>query len=97
MFKDLDLILHSQLRHAAISILISIKEGEFTFLKDQTNASGVNLSVQLNKLKDTGYVEITKQFKNNYPLTVCQISTNVVLAFEVCLNALRSFTPDNNK
>ena len=97
MFKDLDPILHSQLRLAAISILISVKEAEFTFLKEQTNATAGNLSVQLNKLKEAGYIEITKQFKNNYPLTVCKITTNGVLAFEAYVNALRSYMPDNNK
>ncbi len=97
MFKDLDPILHSQLRLAAISILISVKEAEFTFIKEQTNATAGNLSVQLNKLKEAGYIEITKQFKNNYPLTVCKISPKGVLAFEEYVKALRSYMPDTNK
>jgi DNA-binding transcriptional ArsR family regulator len=67
MFKDLDPILHSQLRLAVVSLLISVREAEFTFLKEKTNATAGNLSVQLNKLKDAGYIEVTKQFKNNYP------------------------------
>ena len=95
MFKDLDPILHSQLRLAAISILISVKEAEFTFIKEQTNATAGNLSVQLNKLKEAGYIEITKQFKNNYPLTVCKITAQGVLAFEAYVNALRSYMPDS--
>lgn len=97
MFKDLDPILHSQLRLAAISILISVKEAEFTFIKEQTNATAGNLSVQLNKLKEAGYIEITKQFKNNYPLTVCKITAQGVTAFEVYVNALKSYMPDNSK
>ncbi len=97
MFKDLDPILHSQLRLAAISILISVKEAEFTFLKEQTNATAGNLSVQLNKLKEIGYIEITKQFKNNYPLTVCKITAKGILAFESYVNALKSYMPENNK
>ena len=97
MFKNLDPILHSQLRLAAISILISVKEAEFTFIKEQTNATAGNLSVQLNKLKEVGYIEITKQFKNNYPLTVCKITAKGVSAFEEYVKALRSYMPDNNK
>ncbi len=97
MFKDLDPILHSQLRLAAISILISVKEAEFTFIKEQTNATAGNLSVQLNKLKEVGYIEITKQFKNNYPLTVCKITAKGVSAFEEYVKALRSYMPDSNK
>jgi len=72
MFKDLDPILHSQLRLAAISLLIGVKEAEFTFIKEKTNATAGNLSVQINKLKDAGYIEVTKQFKDNYPLTICK-------------------------
>lgn len=97
MFKDLDPILHSQLRLAAMSILISVKEAEFTFIKEQTNATAGNLSVQLNKLKDAGYIDITKQFKNNYPLTVCKITDRGIFAFEEYVKALRSYMPENNK
>ena len=96
-FKNLDPILHSQLRLAAISILISVREAEFTFIKEQTNATAGNLSVQLNKLKEAGYIEITKQFKNNYPLTVCKITEKGVAAFEEYVKALRSYMPDNKK
>ena len=52
MFKDLDPILHSQLRLAIVSLLVSVKEAEFTYIKEQTAASAGNLSVQLQKLKD---------------------------------------------
>ena len=71
MFKDLDPILHTPLRLAIVSLLISVKEAEFTFIKEKTNATAGNLSVQLNKLKDAGYIDINKQFKNNYPQTIC--------------------------
>ena len=66
MFKDLDPILHSQLRLAVMSLLITVKEAEFTFLKEKTNATAGNLSVQINKLKEAGYIEVKKQFKDNY-------------------------------
>jgi DNA-binding transcriptional ArsR family regulator len=74
MFKDLDPVLHSQLRLAIISLLISVKEAEFTFLKEKTNATAGNLSVQIQKLKDVGYIEVIKQFKDNYPQTICRIA-----------------------
>lgn len=82
MFKDLDPILHSQLRLAVMSLLISVKEAEFTFLRDKTNSTAGNLSVQIQKLKDAGYIDISKQFKDNYPQTVCKITRNGVNAFE---------------
>jgi DNA-binding transcriptional ArsR family regulator len=91
MFKELDPILHSQLRLAVISLLISVKEAEFIFLKEKTNATAGNLSVQITKLKDAGYVEISKQFKDNYPQTLCKITQKGVLAFESYVNALQSY------
>lgn len=90
-FKELDPILHSQLRLAVISLLISVREAEFTFIKEKTNATAGNLSVQLNKLKEAGYVEITKQFKDNYPQTLCKISAKGIDAFEQYVKALQSY------
>lgn len=91
MFKELNPILHSQLRLAVVSLLISVKEAEFAFLKEKTNASAGNLSVQISKLKEAGYVEVTKQFKENYPLTICKITQVGVQAFEDYVNALQSY------
>lgn len=79
MFRELDPVLHSQLRLAIVSILISVQEAEFTFLKEKTKATSGNLSVQLDKLKTEGYIDITKSFRNNYPLTVCKITPGVVV------------------
>ena len=92
MFKDLDPILHAQLRLAVMSLLIGVKEAEFTFLKEKSKASAGNLSIQLNKLKEAGYIEINKQFRNNYPLTLCKITRKGVEAFEAYVLALQSYT-----
>ena len=81
-FKDLDPILHSQLRLAVVSLLVSVKEAEFTFLREKTSSTAGNLSVQLQKLKEAGYIEITKQFKDNYPQTMCRITKAGIKAFE---------------
>ena len=91
MFKELDHILHSQLRLAVMSLLISVKEAEFTFLKEKTNATAGNLSVQIQKLKDAGYIEITKQFKDNYPQTICKITGYGIKAFEQYVKNLQSY------
>lgn len=91
MFKDLNPILHSQLRLAVTSLLISVKEAEFTFLKEKTNATAGNLSVQIQKLKDAGYIDITKQFKNNYPQTMCKITPQGIRAFEDYVKSLQTY------
>jgi DNA-binding transcriptional ArsR family regulator len=91
MFKELDPILHSQLRLAVVSLLISVKEAEFGFLKEKTNSTAGNLSVQISKLKEAGYIEVSKQFKDNYPLTICNITQVGVAAFEKYVDALKSY------
>lgn len=91
MFKELDPILHSQLRLAVMSLLISVKEAEFTFLKEKTNSTAGNLSVQINKLKDAEYIEVTKQFKDNYPQTICRITKKGIEAFEEYVKALQGY------
>ncbi len=91
MFKDLDPILHSQLRLAVMSLLISVKEAEFTFLKEKTNATAGNLSVQIQKLKEVAYINVIKQFKDNYPQTICKITPVGVKAFEQYVKNLQTY------
>ena len=91
MFKELDPILHSQLRLAVMSLLISLKEAEFTFIKEKTNASAGNLSVQVQKLKEVGYIDVIKQFKDNYPQTTCKITPKGIEAFDAYVKALQEY------
>ncbi len=91
MFKELDPILHSQLRLAVMSLLISVKEAEFTFIKEKTNSTAGNLSVQVQKLKEVGYIEVLKQFKDNYPQTTCKITPKGIEAFESYVIALQAY------
>jgi hypothetical protein len=97
MFKDLDPILHSQLRLAVVSLLISVKEAEFTFLKEKTNATAGNLSVQINKLKEAGYIDVIKQFKDNYPQTICRITPSGIQAFDDYVKSLHSYISHKHK
>ncbi len=96
-FKDLDPILHSQLRLAVMSLLVSVKEAEFTFLKEETNSTAGNLSVQLQKLKDSGYIEIEKSFKDNYPQTICRITKSGIKAFETYISDLQEYINVNKQ
>lgn len=91
MFKELDPILHSQLRLAVMSLLIGVKEAEFTFIREKTNATAGNLSVQVQKLKEAGYIDVVKQFKDNYPLTTCKITSQGIEAFEAYVQALQQY------
>lgn len=83
--------MHSQLRLAVVSLLISVKEAEFTFIKEKTNATAGNLSVQINKLKEAGYIDVVKQFKDNYPQTTCKMTAQGINAFEEYVKNLQTY------
>lgn len=91
MFEELDPLLHQQLRLAVMSLLISVQEAEFTFLREKTGATAGNLSVQITKLKDAGYIEVTKGYKDNFPQTLCKITGLGLTAFENYVNALEKY------
>jgi len=94
-FKELDPILHSQLRLAVVSLLISTEAAEFTYIREQTGATAGNLSIQITKLKEAGYIEVEKKFSNNYPQTLCRITLLGKEKFGDYVNTLKDYlTPD---
>ena len=78
-----------------MSLLIGLKEAEFTYIKEKTNATAGNLSVQIQKLKEAGYIDVMKQFKDNYPQTTCKITALGVKAFEDYVKNLQSYLSVN--
>ena len=91
MFKDLDPLLHSQLRLAVMSLLISLEEADFTYLKEKTKATAGNISVQIDKLEKAGYISVVKSFKGKRPLTTCHITKKGITAFENYVNHLKTY------
>lgn len=91
MLKELNPLLHSQLRLAVMSILLSVEEAEFVYLKEQTQATAGNLSVQLDKLSEAGYIEIEKSFVGKKPRTVCRMTTKGREAMTEYVEALRGY------
>lgn len=91
MFKDLDPILHSQLRLSIISTLMTVDEANFNFIKETTKATSGNISIQIKKLQEAGYIEVKKSFKNNYPNTAISITDKGRAAFEDYVNNLKKY------
>lgn len=91
MFEELDPVLHSQLRLAIMSVLISVETAEFNYLLDKTGATRGNLSVQITRLTEAGYIEVKKSFRKNYPLTTCNITPKGIEAFEKYVKALQGY------
>ncbi len=95
MFQDLDPLLHSQLRLSVMSLLISVKEADFSSLKEKTGASAGNLSVQITKLSEAGYITVKKTFRDKYPQTSCSITRAGIKAFEDYVSAIQAYIKKN--
>ena len=91
MFKPLDPILHSELRLAIMSLLLGVEEADFTYIKEQTNATAGNLSVQIDKLSTAGYIEVEKKFEGKRPCTTCRITQKGVEAFDNYVETLKEY------
>ena len=89
MFNDP--LLHQQLRLSVMSLLMNVKEADFTYIREKTGATAGNLSVQINKLAEAEYIQVKKSFKENYPLTTCTITSNGRIAFEEYVTSLQEY------
>jgi DNA-binding MarR family transcriptional regulator len=91
MFENLDPLLHSQLRLAIMSLLLSVEEADFVYLKEQTGATSGNLSVQIDKLNEAGYITVLKTYKGKIPCTICKIADTGISAFETYVKNLQTY------
>ena len=91
MLKKLDPLLHSELRLGVMSLLVTLDEADFVYLKEQTEATSGNLSVQIDKLSEAGYIEVEKGFSEKKPRTVCRITAKGREAFEAYVEALKDY------
>ena len=91
MFKELDPLLHSQLRLAVMSLLVGVEEADFVFLKEKTGATAGNLSAQIDKLNGADYIEVRKTFQGKMPRTICRITPKGIEAFDEYLKALQTY------
>ena len=91
MFNDLDPLLHSQLRLAIVSLLVSEEKTTFSQIKEVTKATSGNISVQIQKLEQAGYITVRKSFKDNYPNTELQLTPKGLQAFEEYVMALKGY------
>ncbi len=91
MFKPLNPLLHSELRLAVMSILIGVENADFVFLRQQTGATAGNLSVQLDKLRQAGYIAVEKTIRGKMSRTICRITPAGIDAFETYVEALKEY------
>ena len=71
---ELNPIIHGKLRLALLSLLSTVEEAEFTWLRAKTNATDGNLGAQLLKLEEAGYVQVEKKFVLRKPQTLYRMT-----------------------
>ena len=91
MLKELNPLIHSQLRLAIMTLLLSVDEAEFTYIKEKTNATAGNISVQLDKLQAAGYIEIRKEFVGKKTRTSCRMTETGRAAYEEYIANLKTY------
>ncbi|HYQ57256.1 MAG TPA: transcriptional regulator [Draconibacterium sp.] len=97
MFKDLDPLLHSQVRLSIMTVLLRLKSAEFSYLLENIDTTKGNLSFQLTKLKKAGYIEVKKSFKNNYPLTTLKITPLGIEVYEKYIEAISTYFKESGR
>ena len=89
--KELNPLLHSQLRLAVMSILMNVDEADFVYLKEKTESTAGNLSVQIEKLVNAGYITADKGFVGKKTRTVCRITEAGREAFAEYVETLKEY------
>lgn len=91
MYSELDQILNVPVRLAIVSILIKVKQADFNYLMENTNTTQGNLSHQIKKLNEAGYIQVEKTSKGNYPQTICRLTEKGKDAFEKYIEAIKKY------
>ncbi|MEM9966161.1 MAG: transcriptional regulator [Asticcacaulis sp.] len=87
--EAIDDVIHGRLRLGVMAYLSTAGSADFTRLKQKTGATDGNLSVQLRKLEEAGYVAIDKSFVGKKPLTTITLTETGRAAFVSYLEAMR--------
>jgi DNA-binding MarR family transcriptional regulator len=88
----LDRMVHEPARLAIIAVLSACESADFAYLANATGLTKGNLSAQLSKLEEAGYVSIVKRFKGKYPNTLCSLTPSGRQAFEAYRQQVRAVT-----
>jgi DNA-binding MarR family transcriptional regulator len=90
-FSELDPVLNTPVRLAIVSILVKVKQADFNTLMEATATTQGNMSHQLKRLNEEGYINIEKTFKGSYPLTVCTLTPKGRKAFEQYVESIKKY------
>ncbi len=91
MNKELEKLLFNPVRLKILSFLFLVESASFKKLMEVSDATKGNISIQIKKLEESGYIKISKKFDNNYPLTLCAITSKGKKSFEIFFQYLKSY------
>jgi DNA-binding HxlR family transcriptional regulator len=86
---ELNPVIHGKLRLALLSLLSSVEEAEFTWLRAKTGSTDGNLGAQLAKLEEAGYIAVKKKFVQRKPQTLYRMTESGRLALTDYVRALK--------
>ncbi|CDF22754.1 putative uncharacterized protein [Prevotella sp. CAG:617] len=89
--KPLNPLLHAQLRLSVISLLLTVTEADFVWLKEKTGATAGNLSVQIEKLAEAEYISVRKEIIGKKPRTTCTLTDKGRQALKEYIETLREY------
>lgn len=89
--RDLNPLLHNQLRLGIMALLSQVERASFTYLAEKTGSTRGNLSVQLTNLEQAGYICIEKTFEKRKPVTYCSITDSGRTAMIEYTDALKEY------
>lgn len=87
-YETIDDVIHSRIRLAVVSVLVSFEEAEFNFLKERVGTTDGNLATHLGKLRAAGYVEQEKRRAEGRWLTWYRLTPAGREAFEAYVERL---------
>ena len=79
---NLDRVIHEPSRLTIVAVLSACESADFSYLLNATELTKGNLSAQLSKLEEAGYVDIRKEFRGKYPHTLCTLTAEGRTAFK---------------
>jgi DNA-binding MarR family transcriptional regulator len=79
---NIDRLVHSPARLAILTYLSVVEEGDAVYLLNQTGLTWGNLSANVSKLQETGYIEVSKEFKDKKPHTLLKLTDKGRKAFQ---------------
>lgn len=87
---DPDRVIHEPARLKIMAVLSVAESADFTYLMGETGLTRGNLSVQLTRLQDAGYIDIAKEFVGRSPRTTASMTPEGTRAFEAYRDYLAS-------